>query len=123
MSSALWATPVRRSRREELLDAAALLFAEHGFARVTMDDIGAACGISGPALYHHFESKEAMLGEMLVSISRYLLGGGRAIVDLGGAPADTLGRLIEFHVDFAVTHPELITVQYRDLVHAPDDDQ
>src|ERR1700741_5330563 len=98
MSSALWATPVRRSRREELLDAAALLFAEHGFARVTMDDIGAACGISGPALYHHFESKEARVGEMVVSISRYLLDGGRAITGTGGEPAETLGRLIDFHV-------------------------
>jgi AcrR family transcriptional regulator len=61
------------ARRDELLDAAAELFAVGGFAGVTMDDIGAATGISGPALYHHFDGKEALLGEMLVAISEHLL--------------------------------------------------
>src|SRR5262249_52315425 len=103
--------------------AAAELFAKRGFTRVTMDDIGASCGISGPALYHHFASKEAMLGEMLVSISRYLLDGGRVVAAKGVAPDAALEQLVDFHVDFAVTHPELITVHHRDLVYAPDGDQ
>ncbi|MGH3950933.1 MAG: helix-turn-helix domain-containing protein, partial [Pseudonocardiaceae bacterium] len=53
------------SRREQILAAAAELFAQHGFHGVGIDDIGAAVGISGPALYRHFRSKDAMLGEML----------------------------------------------------------
>ena len=47
----------RPSRRVELLAVAAQLFAERGFANVTVDDIGAAAGVSGPALYHHFDGK------------------------------------------------------------------
>ena len=64
-------------RRQELLKIAADLFADRWFANVTVDDIGEAAGVSGPALYHHFAGKEALLGEMLVGISQYLLDGGR----------------------------------------------
>jgi len=110
------------ARREELLAAAAELFAARGFAGVTVDDIGAAAGVSGPALYHHFDGKEAMLGEMLVGISEHLLAGGRIRRDLS-PPERLLDDLIEWHVDFAVDQRALITVHFRDLPHARSDDQ
>lgn len=109
------------TRRRELIAIAADLFAEHGFANVTVDDIGRAAGVSGPALYHHFDGKEALLGEMLVDISEYLLTGGRAVV--ADPDGQALERLIRFHAEFAVDQPALITVHFRDLVHArPADD-
>jgi AcrR family transcriptional regulator len=94
---------------------AADLFAERGYAGVTVDDIGDAAGISGPALYHHFMSKEALLGEMLIGISEFLLHGGREVVAAGGD--DVLERLVHFHAEFAVDDRSLITVHFRDLVH------
>ena len=108
-------------RRQELLKIAADLFAEHGFANVTVDHIGDAAGVSGPALYHHFTGKEALLGEMLVGISEYLLDGGRRVVDADGD--DVLERLVAFHAEFAVDDRSLITVHFRDLVHATDADR
>jgi len=115
--------PTRRSRRDEILQEACRLFAARGFAKVTVDDVGTACGISGPAIYHHFASKEALLGEMLVSISRHLLDRGQAIVGVGADAVTTLRALISAHAEFASTNPDLITVQYRDLLHADDEDQ
>jgi AcrR family transcriptional regulator len=115
-----------RSRRSrELLAIAAQLFAARGFANVTVDEIGDAGGVSGPALYHHFASKEALLGEMLIDISRYLLDGGRAVrgPEPGDGDGDVLGRLIRFHAEFAVHDRALITVHFRDLVHATAADQ
>ena len=108
-------------RRQELLSIAAELFAARGFANVTVDDLGDAAGVSGPALYHHFSGKEALLGEMLVDISEYLLEGGRDVVALGGD--DVLERLVRFHAEFAVHDRALITVHFRDLVHAAEADQ
>ncbi|MGA8847058.1 MAG: helix-turn-helix domain-containing protein, partial [Nocardioides sp.] len=58
-----------RGRREQILSTAATLFARRGFHGVSVVDIGAACGVSGPALYKHFASKDQILAEMLVSIS------------------------------------------------------
>ena len=111
------------SRREQLLHCAALLFAERGFAGVTMDDIGAAAGVSGPALYHHFSGKEAMLGEMLVSISEHLYREGSAIAAATPDTDEALDALIRAHVAFAIDHPELITVHFRDLVQASEVDR
>jgi AcrR family transcriptional regulator len=112
----------RLSRRDELLSIAADLFAERGFARVTVDDIGNAAGVSGPALYHHFDSKESLLGEMLVRISESLLSKAIAIVDEVSL-AKALDPMIAMHVDFAVDNRSLITVHFRDLVHARKADQ
>jgi len=52
------------ARREAIVAAAAELFAENGYAAVGMDDIGAAAGVTGPAIYRHFEAKAAVLTEV-----------------------------------------------------------
>ena len=101
-------------RRAEILERAAVLFAERGFLGVSIDDIGAAVGITGPGIYRHFVGKEALLGEILVSISERLLEGARARSVIPGAAAE-LDALLDFHVNFALSHPELITVQDRDF--------
>lgn len=108
-------TTGKPTRREQILAAAAELFARRGFHGVSIDDIGAAVGISGPALYRHFRSKDAMLGEMLTSISEYLLTGGQRTMDTNAEPDRALPELIRFQVDFALDNPALITVQERSL--------
>jgi AcrR family transcriptional regulator len=112
----------RLSRRDELLSVAADLFAERGFAKVTVDDIGSAAGVSGPALYHHFDGKESLLGEMLVRISDSLLTNAITIVD-NVSLLNALEPIIAMHVDFAVDNRSLITVHFRDLVQAAKPDQ
>jgi AcrR family transcriptional regulator len=99
------------------------LFAERGSRSVGVDDVGAAVGVTGPAIYRHFASKDAMLAEMLEGISRRLLDGGRERVDAAGPdPAAQLRALVAFQVDFALDNPALITVQDRDLGSLPADD-
>ncbi|MFC5060114.1 SACE_7040 family transcriptional regulator [Saccharothrix xinjiangensis] len=115
--------PVKQSRRDQILAAAAELFARHGFHGVGIDDIGAAVGISGPALYRHFRSKDAMLGEMLTQISERLLDGGLARVAVSRDPEHALRELIRWHVDFALDDPALITVQIRNLANLTDPDR
>ncbi|GAA4286405.1 SACE_7040 family transcriptional regulator [Georgenia daeguensis] len=103
-------------RREQILRAAAELFARSGFGGVSVDDIGAAVGVSGPALYRHFPGKEAILAELLVGISEELLREGRVRVAAADGEADTaLEALVDWHVSFALDHPALITIQSRDL--------
>lgn len=111
------------TRREQILAAAAELFARHGFHGVGIDEIGSAVGVSGPALYRHFRSKDAMLGEMLTSISEVLLAGGQERVDRTEEPERLLGELVRFHVDFALDNPSLITVQERNLGNLTEPDR
>ncbi|MGB3169758.1 MAG: TetR/AcrR family transcriptional regulator [Rhodococcus sp. (in: high G+C Gram-positive bacteria)] len=109
----------KAERRAELLAAAATLFADRGFAGVRLEDLGAAVGISGPAVYRHFPNKEAVLVELLVDISEYLLTGGQRVASTEKMPAEVLGDLIDFHLDFALTSPALIEIQDRDLQSLP----
>jgi AcrR family transcriptional regulator len=110
----------RGSRREEILGAAAGLFAGRGFHGVSIDDIGAAVGMSGPALYRHFPGKEAVLSDMLVGISERLLAeGSRRVVAAPDATA-ALEALLRWHTDFALSQPELISVQGRELANVPE---
>jgi AcrR family transcriptional regulator len=102
------------SRREQILTTAARLFAERGFHGVSVADLGAACGISGPALYRHFASKDAMLAEMLVDISERLLNEGRRRSAAAGDPEAVLRALVGWHIEFALEHRDLIVVQDRD---------
>lgn len=114
--SALHADAARPSRREQILQAAAQLFAERGARSVGVDDVGAAVGVTGPAIYRHFASKDAMLAEMLLRISERLLAGAQQVLaDAGEDPTAQLAGLIAFQVDFALDNPALITVQDRDL--------
>jgi AcrR family transcriptional regulator len=104
------------SRREQILKAAARLFAERGFHGVGVDEIGAAVGISGPGLYRHFSGKDAMLAELLVGISgRLLTGGKRRVAEAERDPDALLDSLIEGHIDFALHDRSLITLHDREL--------
>jgi AcrR family transcriptional regulator len=111
----------RRPRREQILDRAADLFAARGFHGTSVQDVGAACGISGPALYRHFASKDAMLAEMLVGISERLLAEARARTRHAADSRGALDALLDWHIDFALRHRALIVVQDRDWDSLPDD--
>ncbi|MDT0342580.1 SACE_7040 family transcriptional regulator [Streptomyces litchfieldiae] len=114
-------------RREQILREASRLFAERGFHGVGVDEIGAAVGISGPALYRHFAGKDAMLTELLVGISSRLRDGGRRRVaeaaEAGLPPEAALDSLIGGHIDFALDDRALITLHDRELDRLPEADR
>jgi AcrR family transcriptional regulator len=112
----------RRSRRDEILEIAVGLFAARGYHGVSMDDIGSAAGVTGPALYHHFAGKEAMLAAALIPVSEGLLHGGRARV--GSHPDDpraAVESLVDFHVEFALANPAVIALHLHELDRLPDE--
>jgi AcrR family transcriptional regulator len=114
--------PRRRSRRDEILEIAVGLFAARGYHGVSMDDIGSAAGVTGPALYHHFAGKEAMLVAALIPVSEGLLHGGKERV--AQHPTDAaaaLGDLIDFHVEFALANPAVIAPHLHELDRLPEE--
>ncbi|MFC0316452.1 TetR/AcrR family transcriptional regulator [Gordonia phosphorivorans] len=105
----------KAARRVELLAAAARQMAARGFAGVRLEDIGAEVGVSGPAMYRHFASKNDVLDQLLLDISERLYAGGTEVIARGGPPSQVLSNLVEFHIDVLVTKPDLIAIQDRDL--------
>lgn len=109
----------KSDRRSQLIAAAERLVAERGYLAVRLEDIGAAAGVSGPAIYRHFPNKEALLVELLVGISTRLLTGATAVVDRAKDASAALDGLVDFHLDFALGESDLIRIQDRDLAHLP----
>ena len=100
---------------DRMLRESARLFAVRGFHGTSIEDIGTACGTSGPAIYKHFSSKRAILAALLLDISQQLVDGGRHVVEEAGQADRALMALIAFHTTFAANESDLIRVQDRDL--------
>ena len=102
-------------RQEQLRREAARMFAAYGYHGVSIEDLGASIGISGPGVYRHFPSKDALLADLLVGISEDLLENGRAEVAAARTPSEALQRLVDRHLEFSLGEPDLIRVHDRDL--------
>lgn len=93
------------SRRDEILTIAAQQFAERGVASTTVRDIGSAAGILSGSLYHHFESKEQMVAELLLPVMERQVGLYRTIVAANDSAATTLRSLVTTAVAEAAQTP------------------
>ena len=81
------------SRRDELLDLAATMFAERGLRATTVRDISDSAGILSGSLYHHFASKEEMVDELLRSFLDWLFSRYQEIIDTESNPLERLKGL------------------------------
>ena len=81
------------SRRDELLDLAATMFAQRGLRATTVRDIADSAGILSGSLYHHFKSKEQMVEEVLRDFLDWLFGRYQEIVDTEPNPLERLKGL------------------------------
>ena len=117
MTSSLAAQP----RRELLLQSAADLFSAKGYHAVGIDDIGAAAGISGPGVYRHFASKQALLEALCERAMTSMLGGAEEIPAEYDDPARALEALVDLHVDFAVARRALLGVWSREQRNLSED--
>ncbi|WP_166906670.1 TetR family transcriptional regulator KstR2 [Mycobacterium sp. DL440] len=101
------------SRRDELLDLAATMFAERGLKATTVRDIADSAGILSGSLYHHFKSKEQMVEEVMRDFLDWLFARYLEILDEESSP---LGRLTGlFMASFeAIEHRHAQVVIYQD---------
>ena len=107
-------TVVERTRRAEILDAASELFASKGI-RTSLKDIADACGILPGSLYHHFDSKEAIVIEL---VEQYLADLDRlatAAVERQRGTAEPLAAIEELATaiaECAVRHRAALMLTY-----------
>ncbi len=105
--------PPSVSRRDELLELAATMFAERGLRATTVRDIADSAGILSGSLYHHFKSKEQMVEEVLRDFLDWLFDRYQEIVDSQSSPLERLKGL--FMASFeAIEHRHAQVVIYQD---------
>ena len=83
-----------RATRERILDAAARVLAEHGYARGTTNRIAEAAGLSVGSLYQYFPNKDAVLAEL---VRRHVRAGLAALAEapLDGPLDEALAAAVE----------------------------
>ena len=101
------------TRREELLELAAGMFAERGLRATTVRDIADAAGILSGSLYHHFKSKEEMVDEVLRTFLDWLFDRYQHIIDTEPNPLARLRGLFMASFD-AIEHHHAEVVIYQD---------
>ena len=101
------------SRRDELLELAATMFADRGLRATTVRDIADAAGILSGSLYHHFASKEEMVDEVLRGFLGWLFDRYREVIDTEPNPMERLQGLFMASFD-AIEHRHAQVVIYQD---------
>ncbi|MGA8257409.1 MAG: TetR/AcrR family transcriptional regulator [Nocardioides sp.] len=98
------------SRREELLAIAASLFARKGFKNTTVRDIAEAAGILSGSLYHHFDSKESMVDEILRTFQDELFGKYDAILLSDADARVKLEQAVTVSFEAIDQHPDEVAI-------------
>lgn len=107
------------SRRRLLLSAATRLFADHGYAAVTMEDIGAAVGISGPSVYNHFASKQELLNAVITRGTAWLEMELERTLATTTTARDALDALLRTYIGFAQGHRGFVELLISEVDHLP----
>ncbi len=102
------------SRREELLAIAAGLFAERGFKNTTVRDIADAAGILSGSLYHHFDSKESMVDELLDTFQTELWKKYDAIEASDASPKQKLEAVVRASFEAIGEHRNEVAIFQSD---------
>jgi AcrR family transcriptional regulator len=110
-------------RREQILEAAAVLIAERGYHAVGMADIGEAAGIVGSGVYRHFDSKVAVLAALLARAMFGLSERTPTLLAAEGSDAAKLSALIGDHVAFVLDELTLIQLWHREMAVLPEPEQ
>lgn len=111
------------ARKERILAAAADLLASNGFHAVGMSAIGAAAGVTGSAIYRHFDSKSAVLVALFDRAIDRLLGDTQRIVHEAPDLRAALARMVAGQVDFVISDREVAIVYHNEIHNLPADDR
>jgi len=102
------------ARRDHLVRLAAEIFARKGFQATTVREIAKEAGILSGSLYHHFDSKESIVDEVLSRFLDDVLGRYRAVIAAGGEPRDVLAAMVRIGFESLEPHRAAITVMQND---------
>ena len=118
--SAQSAEPLPSNRRAELLEIAAGLFAEKGFRNTTVRDIAEAAGILSGSLYHHFDSKESMVDEILRTFQEELFAAYDAVLASDDDPRTKIEKCVRLSFEAIAKHPHEVAIFQNEATYLGD---
>ncbi|WP_422370979.1 TetR/AcrR family transcriptional regulator [Hoeflea sp.] len=100
---------------EKLRNAALELFAESGYAAVSMRAIAAATGVQAGAIYNHFPTKQDLLNELLQVHMETLLSSWEEAEKPGLSAPDALEHFVRFHIRYHLDRSREVFISYMEL--------
>lgn len=108
---------MKKDRRAEILDVSAELFALRGVAATTVREIADGVGILSGSLYHHFDSKDAIAEEIVLSFLTDIEQRYREAMESTEDPAEQLARLIRASLEVSVARPHATELYQNNVAH------
>lgn len=105
------------SRKQEIINAAAILFKEKGYSAVTMRDLAKAMGIKAASLYNHIASKQEILSTIIISLAEEFTNGMNAIVASDQKSIKKVEEIIRLHIDVTLRNADGLASLNNDWMH------
>jgi TetR/AcrR family transcriptional regulator, cholesterol catabolism regulator len=105
--------PAAIGRREQILEIATHLF-QKGFGATSLDQVAAEMGVTRPALYYYFRSKEELLAAIYDRAVGVLIDRASVLFDEGLPPDVLLHRLVEVHVRTMLQERPIVRVYFQE---------
>ena len=99
---------------ENVQRAALSLFAQHGYAAVSMRQIAGQIGLQAGAIYNHFQTKQAILKAIMIAHLDGLIAAYKQVPESPNAHAE-LETFVRFHIRYHVGKPEEVFIAYMEL--------
>lgn len=103
------------SGRQRLLRAAAIEFADHGYAGASIAGIASQAGVSKSTVFHHFESKQSLYLAVIQAAAREFGQKLDAVLSEPGQPATGVAAFQRAHLNHIRSHPQVATLVLREL--------
>lgn len=103
------------SRADEIREIAARLFYRQSYNAVGMRMIAEAAGVRPASLYHHFTSKEELLYDIVLEVTKDFIDDHLPLLDADGDPPARLARLVELHIEYFWRHRYAMSVGLREI--------
>ncbi len=101
-------TAAGEATRDRILRLADALFAEHGYARVSMRLVATAAGVTKPALYYHFRNKDALFEECVLATQKHMGEMLREAASASGSLEERVTAVAQILLTGSPHHPVLI---------------
>ncbi len=105
------------SRKQEIINAASILFKEKGYSAVTMRDLAKAMGIKAASLYNHIQSKQEILSTIIIDLAEEFTTGMNKIVNSDQTAVQKLENIIDLHIDVTLRNADGLASLNNDWMH------
>ncbi|WP_378178445.1 TetR/AcrR family transcriptional regulator [Aquimarina sp. SS2-1] len=107
----------QESRKQEIINAAAILFKEKGYSAVTMRDLATTMGIKAASLYNHIQSKQEILSTIIIELAEEFTSGMNEIVHSDQNSIQKLEHIISLHIDVTLRNADGLASLNNDWMH------